>query len=313
MFKSADDQYLPNEGLRIEYKIDHPQFKDRILNSMKYYDLPPMGLGPEGKPFINMDEYIDLSNIDAVREEVQENMHLATDNLMFMSPFGLIPQSLNNEKCLDSFLLNPHAYDIKTDAYTHAQPINNYHTIKHYYMNKFNLTSSWKRVLHLRKLMPFYEKGRPSEWNSSIQHFPKLKKLIDSLPFVHFGIGLIFRSNEDSRLLIHRDSYARNHNLHHLNISLSKTNRKVFVYDALTKTKTYLDSQTRSYTFNETDLHGADPQFDHLVLRIDGLFKDWVCRQLRYDENVTFDWAYDKPQEFIKQHGRINVWNETDI
>lgn len=313
MFKSKDEDYLSPESVKIEYKIDHPQFRNRIFNSMKYYDLSPMGVGPEGKLFINLDEHLDLSTVDEVRREIEDNIHLATSNLLFMSPFGLIPKKFNNEQCLDSFLLNPDKYDIKTDAYTYASTINNYHNIKRYYMNKFNLTASWKRVLHLRNLMPFYQKGEPSTWNQSIPYFPKLKALIDSLPFKHMGIGLIFRSNEDNPLLIHRDSYMRNHNLHHLNISLSKMTRRVYVYDAYTGTRTYLDTGARSYTFNECDLHGADPQFDHLVLRIDGQFEDWFCKKLGYDPGVTFDWAYDKPQEFIKTHGKIYVRDTTDI
>jgi len=313
MFKSRDDLFLLAEKVKIEYKLNHPKLLDRILNSMKYYDLPPMGVGPEGKPFINMDNYLDLSSVDEVRQELENNMYLATDNLLYMTPFGLIPENINNERCLDSFLLNPDMHDIITDAYSYASNISNYHAIKRYYANKFNLTSSWKRVLPLRKLVPFYNKGVPSDWNSSIQHFPKLKKLVDSLPFKHIGFGLIFRSNEDSRLLIHRDSYARNNNLQHLSISLSKINRKVFVYDSLSHTKIYLDPTARSYTFNETDLHGADPQFDHLVLRLDGQFEDWLCKKLGYEPGVVFDWAYDKPQEFIKQHGKINMYDSTDI
>ena len=313
MFRSNNQDYLPEDLVKIDYKIDHPILNTRPSNSFKYYDLEPMGLGPEGNYFITLDSYIDTSDIDSIRQELEDNIEQAAQHLVHMIPFGLIPEHINGEKCLDSFLLNPEKYKIKKDAYSYAANIENYHALKRYYINRFNLTKSWKRVLHLRKPLPFYQKGNPTEWNSSIQHFPKLKKLIESLPFKHMGIGLIFRSNEDSRLLIHRDSYARNHCMHHINICLSKTTRRVFIYDPINDCRIYLDPNVRSYTFNEIDLHGADPQFDHLVLRIDGQFEDWFCKKLGYEKNHSFDWAYDRPQKFIKEHKKIKIWQSTDI
>jgi hypothetical protein len=315
MYRTNSDDYLPESKVKIIYHLDHPHPKvdSRNSNSFRYYDLPPMGLGPEGKLFIPLDEHIDLSDIDGVRCEIEDNMQYAAENLVYMTPFGLIPQHINDEKCLDSYLLNAEKYGIREDAYSYASKIDNYHALKRYYISKFNITKSWKRVFHFRRPLPFYEKGNPTDWKNNIDRFPKLRRLIESLPFKHMGIALIFRSKEDNRLLIHRDSYARNHCLQHINISLSKQNRRVFVYDPISNTRTYLDSDTRSYTFNECDLHGADPQFDHMVLRIDGQFEDWFCKKLGYENNVSFDWGYYRPQDYIRQVGSINIWNDTDI
>ena len=314
-YRTDSNDYLRESDVKIIYHLDHPHPKvdSRNSNSFRYYDLPPMGLGPQSKPFIELDEYIDLSYVDTVREEIEKNMQYAAENLVYMTPFGLIPEHINDEKCLDSYLLNPEKYGIRDDAYTYASKIDNYHALKRYYISKFNITKSWKRVFHFRKPLPFYEKGNPTDWKNNIELFPQLKKLIHSLPFKHMGIALIFRSKEDNKLLIHRDSYARNHSLHHINISLSKKNRLVFVYDPITNQKIYLNSSARSYTFNECDLHGADPQFDHMVLRVDGQFEDWFCEKLGYENGVSFDWGYDKPQEYIRQVGKINIWQNTDI
>jgi len=311
----TDNDYLPAESVKIEYHINHPNFdiRNRVANSFRYYDLAPMGLGPEGRLFINLDEYLDLSYINKVYDEFQHNLHRAVDYLVPMIPFGLIPRGINNEKCLDSYLLNPDRYHITTDNFGHARSIHNFHALKQYYVNRFNLTKSWKRVLHLRKPLPFYEKGNASDWNPCIVNFPLLKKLIESLPFKHMGIGLIFRSNEESKLLIHRDSFARNHNMHHINISISKDTRDVFIYDPISSIRHYLTRGTRSYTFNEIDLHGADPQFDHLVLRVDGQFEDWFAKAIGLEDGISFNWAYDRPQQFIKEREKINIWTETDI
>jgi len=315
LFKSKNEDYIDEAKIKIDYNIVHPcpAIRNRIANSFHYYDAPAMGLGEEGRPFIEADDFVDLSNLDKIQEELQNNIGLATESLVHMIPFGLIPEGINDEKCLDAFLLNPLKYGIENDNFTFARKITNFHALKRYYVNKFGLTKSWKRVLHLRTPLPFYEKGNPSTWLPIIQHFPYLRQLAESLPFKHMGIGLIFRSNEDTKLLIHRDSYLRNHSMHHLNVSLSKDSRNVFIYDPIKNIRHYLNPSSRCYTFNECDLHGADPQFDHLVLRIDGQFQDWFADHIGLKNGVSFDWAYDRPQEQIKQSGPIKVWNETDV
>lgn len=302
--------YLPENFVKLQYYFSN---KDkRKANTFKYYELPTMGLGPEGKSFVELDRYLDLSDLDKVREEYWEGIGKPGNHLVHMVPFGLVPRRINNgEKCLDSYLMNLSKYQKKVPP----KAVENlgFHDMKRYYLNYFNLTKSWRRVLHLRKPLPFYQKNEASDWNSSIENFPRLKKLIEGLPFKHMGIALIFRSNEDSPLIIHRDSYTRMHSSHHINISLSKESRKTFIYNSITKQREYLPNGIMSYTFNETDLHGADPQFDHLVLRVDGRFDDAFAKKIGLEDGVSFDWQYDKPQEFIRQVGKIKIWEHTDI
>lgn len=302
--------YLPEDKVKLQYYIANKE--KRLANSFKYYELPIMGIGPEGKSFIELDDYLDLSNLHKIREEYYDGIAKPNNHLVNMIPFGLVPRFVNGgEKCLDSYLMNIYKYD-KYDSWEQTRELS-FHDVKRYYLNRFNLTKPWRRILHLRKPLPFYEKNKSSDWNSSIENFPLLKKLIESLPFEYMGIALIFRSNEDSPLIIHRDSYARTHSSHHINISLSKQSRKVFLYDSLTEQRDYLKDGVMSYTFNEVDFHGADPQFDHLVLRVDGKFQDWFAKKIGLINGVSFDWNYKKPQEFIKKVGQIKIWNETDI
>lgn len=308
-FKSKDEDFLKESEVKFQYQF--PNKDDRLANSFKFYDLPIMGMGPEGKPFIELDSYLDLSSIDKVRQEHLENIEKVAKNLVYMTPFGLVPKEINNEKCLDSYLINCPDKHLNTPRII-ASGLG-FHEAKRYFMNYYNLTKSWRKILHLRKPLPFYEKNNPSDWNENIEHFPLIKKLIESLPFKHIGIALIFRSNGNSRLLIHRDSFARNLCSHHINISLSKTTRNVFVYDSIKRERIYLKPNVRSYTFNETDLHGADPQYNHLVLRVDGEFEESFAKKLGLENGVSFDWAYDKPTEFVKQVGKINIWEHTDI
>lgn len=314
-YMTKDADYLDPEQVKIEYHIDHPceAIKNRVANSFKYYEAPPMGLGERGELFIGLDEFIDTTNLDLVVKELNDNIDLARDYLTYMVPFGLVDKEVNGEKCLDSYLLNPSRYGVTLDNYSYAKNITNFHTLKHYFLGRFNLTQSWKRILHLRKPLPFYEKGNKTDWHPIMGYFPHLKFFIEQLPFEHMGIGLIFRSNEDAPLRIHRDSYLRNHSMHHINISLSTPNRRVFIYDPIEKKKHHLNSSVRCYTFNECDLHGAEPQFDHCVLRIDGKFQDWFANRIGLKNGVSFDWGYDKPQDFIKQNGGIRIWDDLDV
>jgi hypothetical protein len=315
MFNSNDRDYLPEELVKIEYQLDHScdLIRNRVANSFRFYDLEAMGIGPEGREFIELDEYLDLSSLPLVHKEFQENLENALPNSVHMIPFGLVPEEINNEKCLDSYLLNLNRYDPQKDSLSHTKNISNFHDLKQYYLGRFNLIKPWKKVIHFRKPRPFYEKALDTEWNPIVKHFPHTQQLIESLPFKYIGIALVFRANEDAPLIVHRDSYARNLKNHHINIAIDMNPRKVFIYDSVHKTKTYMKPGTMAYTFNETDLHGSEPGYDQLVLRVDGELEDWFADKIGLKNGITFDWSYDKPQNFIKNYGPIKIWQDTDI
>lgn len=315
MFKSNQIDYINPDEVGFYYSIPNvgPKFNNKMY-TFKYVDVPLFGCGVNGTPIINCDKYYDVALLDGLEEEFKDNIERAKHRLHFMTPFGLFPYQLNNSKCLDSYLLNLDKYDPKQTYAPYIQEMDHYHKVKNYMLQRFNLNKPWKNVIHLKKLKSFFEKNNYAEWNEVALYFPKLIKLIESLPFKTIGYVMIMRNNEESKLDIHRDIFPRNHNCHHINIAIDKKPRNVFMYDAHTDTKYYKEPDSYSYFFNECDLHGADYEFhERLTLRVDGVFADWFAEEMGLENGITFDWAYDKPQEFCKSVGKVPIINETDI
>jgi hypothetical protein len=315
MFKSNQLEYLDPKRVEMWYKIPgvNPNFNNKLY-TYKYVDVPLFGVGPSGQPIIECDSYFDTKLIDGIADEFNSNLEFGKHRLHYMTPFGLIPKSINGTKCLDSYLLNLEKYDPGQNYSQYIQDINHYHVLKNYMAGRFNLNRPWKNVIHLKRLKTFFEKNENAEWNEISEHFPKLIKLIMNLPFKTIGYVMVMRNNENSKLDIHRDIYPRNHRCHHINIAIDSKPRPVFTYCSHTNTRYYKKSNSLSYFFNECDLHGADAVFhEGLTLRVDGVFHDWFAKEIGLEDSVTFDWAYDKPQSYINLVKTIPVIEETDI
>jgi len=311
MFKSNQLDYINPNDVGFRYNIPH---FENSMYTFKYCNVPLFGCGESGTPIISCDDYFDLNLLNGLEEEFNENIEKAKHRLHYMTPFGIIPNELNGYKCLDSYLLNIEKYDPGATYKEYIKNIHHYHALKNYMAGRFNLNRPWKNVIHLKKLKSFFEKNDDAEWNDIAYLFPKLIKLVNSLPFKTIGYVMVMRNNEDSHLDIHRDIFPRNHTCHHINIAIDKKPRPVYMYDSLTNTKFYKEANSYSYFFNECDLHGADHIFDErLTLRVDGVFSDWFCEKIGLTNGITFDWAYDKPQEFIKANGSVEIIQDTDI
>ena len=298
----------------INYTIDHcsPSIRNRV--SFKHCTLPIFGVGPYGTPIVNCDPYIDLSLLEGVSEEFNNNLIHAKDYLHKMIPFGLVPSHINKEKCIDSYLINLDKYDAIGSYKRYGDNKLHYHEFKDQICKQFNLNRPWHDVLHIRELRSFFEKNKPSRYNQIAKHFPKLCKFIDSLPFESIGYAMIMRNEPNNPLSIHRDIYMQNHSCHHINVAIDLKPRPVFIYDCIANTKIYKTENSYSYFFNECDFHGADAVDDiRLTLRVDGIFTDGFAQAIGLEQGKTFDWYYDKPQDFIKAVDKIQITHETDI
>jgi hypothetical protein len=306
--------YVNDEIMNIRYTIPHVSDSIKSRYSFRYHELPVFGVGPYGFPIVNCDSYIDLSLLNGISDEFYANLNQSKHRLHKMMPFGLVPEHLNNQKCLDSYLINLDKYDSNHTLSLFGDHNTHYHDYKEHACDYFKLNKPWKDVLHIRKLSTFFEKNNPGTWNDVAHNFPKLCDFIESLPFKHVGYAMIMINNPGSRLDIHRDIWMQNHSAHHINIAIDFKPRSVFIYDAITDTKYYKTENSLSYFFNECDLHGADAVDDsRLTLRVDGQFTDNFARAVGLEGGKTFDWCYDRPTDFIKQNGGVKVYKETDI
>ena len=90
---------------------------------------------------------------------------------------------------------------------------------------------------------------------------------------------------------------TRNNNIvfHIINLFFSSGGRPSFIWNEVTKEKTYLDKDARSYFFNNRDYHGVDPEpVFRYTLRVDGTFTDELCDQLGLENGYTWKWDYEK-------------------
>lgn len=302
----------------LNYKLNHPIYHS--IPTFRYYELPVMGVGPKGIPIIEIDRHIDTSNFDKIYKELDQNKEKLVNYTKRLVVNGIVPREINNRKSIDSILLNPEQW-IDFDYTDDVKDLQYLSQVKSYFYNKFDIPEAWQGVCHMREYTNYANKNKQSNWLPLAKDFPLLTDFIDSLPFRILGYALFFISNGDSQnpAFIHRDTYHKSHHRSNfINIMFDRKPRPFFVYDATTKEKIYVNPECCMYTFNESDLHGADIEAEpRYMLRIEGIFNDDFATELGLikhgDYYETFDWSYDKPQEFLDKVGKINIYNNTDI
>jgi hypothetical protein len=307
-----------NQEFLTYYYLKHPEFSKRV--TFKYYDAPIMGLGPKGLPFIRMNDYIDDSEFPAIYQELENNKQNLVPYTKGLVVNGIVPKEYNGGvKSIDSYLLNPDKY-INFDYEQDISHLDTLSKVKSYFYNKFNVPEAWQGVCHMREFTTYENKNKPSNWLPLSDHFPLLKKFVDSLPFKSLGYALFFISNGNGNdpVFVHRDIF---HQAHHksnfINITFDKQPRPFFLFDGITKEKIYLDTDCSMYMFNESDLHGVDlenrPRY---MLRVEGVFTDDFAEKIgliKYNDYYeAFDWSYPKPRNFLESIG-LNLYKDTDI
>lgn len=298
--------------LTFTYHLDHPTVPS--MRSFKYYNLPLAGVGPQSVPIVYLDDLVDKSELPAIHEEV-----LACRDLdrywKQLTLNGVCPKEFNGGvKAIDAIL---HHLDDKYDpehAYVeHIKDRKTLSEIKRYFYERFGMKEAWEGIVHLRHYTTFAEKSKPSFWLDYTQHMPKLKRLVESLPFKSLGYALFFKTTANQPVWIHRDSYARRHFSHFINVKLDAKPRPFFLYDCTTGERTYLKSDANVYFFNENDFHGIDPEPEsRLTLRVEGVFTDEFQERLGILNQPTFDWSYELPRKFLES-GQLFVEDDTDI
>ena len=297
------------------YELNHPLFSK--VPTFKYYDAPIMGVGPESKPFIRIDNYIDTSNFGEIYEEIERNKDQLVPFTKGLVLNGVVPNEINNGvKSIDSYLTNQEKY-LNFDYVSGIKDLQTLSLVKSYFYKHFNITEAWQGVCHMREYSTYANKNQPSKWLNHAQYFPKLTKFIESLPYRVLGYALFFISNgNDEPVFVHRDIFHKaHHKSNFINIMFDKKPRPFFLYDAITKEKVYLDNDCCMYMFNESDLHGVDPETDvRYMLRVEGLFNDDFATEIGLRKHTdyfeSFDWSYNKPQQTLSQ---IKIYEDTDL
>lgn len=302
------------KDFELNVEIPHPVVSS--FATYKHCNLPLMGIGPSGPdiPFFYFDDLLDLTELSKIRHEVLNASQKKLIQFKQIVANGLIPTHFNNQKCIDSYLANLSSYALDEAWKNEILKLNRKGDIKIFFHNYFKINVAWDGIAMFRNYTGRYEdKTQPSSWLNLIEHFPRLKKFVEELPFKYIGYVMIFKSNGLSPVLTHRDYYPTNHTVNFINFRLDDASRPFFLFDSFNFNKTYIKPSARSYFFNEIDAHGLDQEEQsRLTLRVEGQFSDSFKDQLGLGKNDTFNWEYEHCQKFLKS-GHFKIEKSTDI
>lgn len=298
-------------GIWVKKQINNSVFK----NMFKWYEVGILGCGPRSDPWIDLEKYINWpNNINEITNELTQQLSMAGHR-----PGGgtcLLPEHLNGYHFITH-------YEYFVEKYVPVEIRNTFTTYRD--LDAWVATNLgkpiWECALILKKQPDhsIYWTGKHSpgaEWqdpeiqrvynyssaNSGVTGkingpIPITKQWINSLEshiFKHIGRVLVYANKVGHAVPTHRDFPINSfgHSAHFVNIQLTTSSRKAFVYDEVTKEKIYTTS--RAYMFNESDCHGVDAEDDqHFTIRIDGEFQDWLQWELKFKNGQIFSKEYD--------------------
>jgi len=280
----------------MQYDYDAIDIGGVIIPHIKYSEIGPQGVGKHKQIILNMDQYIDHNQDEELHQECVEGLAKCEQYYKVSMYPGAIPPE--EEKNLGGRSWTSIIADLEKDSLDYkaierlAKETGDYKAVYRYIYYKLGGVIPWYFGLYIKN-NTFGEKRNGGEFTEAAVHFPKLLKYLDTLPFKEIGRVLFFTTYPNTGVAIHRDSPMMNHKDHNINLFFTSGSRKSFIWDEVNKKKIYLDSDARSYYFNNRDFHGVDPEprFRY-TLRIDGTFTDELCENLGLDDGYTWHEKY---------------------
>lgn len=289
-----------------------PHSKDQTLHRLNlgsnksatfhYEQFGVKGVGRRRLPIINMDEFVGHSMDDAIHKEICIGLATSTEFRMgtFFGPTVPEEETRIGGKCWTDVMEEIEARDptgVHRDAIEaitkmttdKSKLVSNLFKYAYFAMGAY---IPWFFTLYLKEI-PFGEKTNEGRWLPEANRFPKLKAYIRTLPFKVTGRILFFTTYPNVGVVTHRDWTVSEHKDHNINFFFNK-GRPSYIWDEVTKQKTYLDPSAKSYYFNNRDYHGVDsePEFRY-TLRVDGTFTDELQEKLGLEDGYTWKWDYE--------------------
>lgn len=279
-------------------------FQGVSFPTFDYVEYDIKGAGRDRVPLINMDKYIDHSQDEELHRECCIGLSKVESYHMSMF-WGALPPEVrkehNNKDSWSEMIRYLDQYDPTgfhrtslEEIVRTSEPNQRISRIFKYAYFSMGAVIPWFFDVHLKK-NSFYEKAVNGEWTHEAQHFPKLIKYLETLPFKSIGRVLFFTTYPNSGVAIHRDSYVEEHKDHNINLFFTGGDRPSFIWDAKNKEKIYLEKGARSYFFNNRDYHGVDPESSfRYTLRVDGIFTDELQKELGLEDGYVWRWDYTR-------------------
>lgn len=286
----------------------HPfKFGNVEFSSFNYEPFSIKGVGRDRLPIVNMDKYINHDLDHELHLECCKGLakcHNVTPGGMFygeVPPFEVERYGTNS---WDNILRHLDEVDPTGEHRANLEELMNSPGTEDYKKScawryayyALGAIVPWFFVVYL-KFGNFFTKGDGSKsvLTPNAQHFPKLMKYVETLPFKSIGRVLLFTAYPNAPICTHRDSIVAEHKDHNINLFFTGGDRSSYIWDSVTNEKIYLEKGARSYFFNNRDYHGVDPDpaFRYTV-RIDGTFTDELCEELKLENGYTWKWDYEK-------------------
>jgi hypothetical protein len=259
--------------------------------------------GINGKPYFDLEQYLDMKTFDSLQPEIIKGFSLARPYAKegtWMAPgfsfnnMSYIPHWKPIYKAMDEFMALPDTDPIK-QAGLELMPKD---------FKNFKERNLFTRYLKMAmgSYDPYiyyylWEEGSwddrtaPRKLTEEAEYFPEVVKWVENLVgtiFVDIGRVIFFHCEADGIPFEHRDLDAKNgvdvvkpHRNEFIHIR-PNTKKAFYIWDPEHKNKVYLN--TRAAWWNDTDWHGGEKIIEQSYsLRIDGKFTEDFRKKLGID------------------------------
>ena len=263
--------------------------------------------GLYGRPYVDLEPYIDLAELDAIHEEVClgltevpiEYTGGSHRSMEIMAPsrtaealgdYGEVIERLSPEAyaTFRSLAFDPAAFPPHPHASTFGEE--RQHALSRRQMlwleTRHGVYFPWKTYFEMIPNGTWDEKSSPEGkafTRLAREFFPKTIAFVKRLPFVHIGRCNLYGLSANDHGTVHRDGIpAEKPAADHFLTICPGGNKRLFLWDETAKTE--LPITSRAYWFNDSDYHGvlADPFFRYSI-RVDGVFQPAFLDTLERD------------------------------
>lgn len=266
----------------------------------------PRFRGIWGRPWIDLEPYIDTSRFEEIDDEIC--LGLANVQVEYTGGshkwMGIVPPSLADEpyvdygEVIDGFSPEEFARFVALSDTPDAFDLERQHDYE--FGEERDNPLSRKQMLFLKyrygvyfPWKAFYEMVPTAGWEDkshgigkafkpeAIRHFPKLIELVRGLPLQAIGRCNILGLEANDHGTVHTDlGHEEKHEADPFITICPRGDKRLYLWDDVEQHKEYVES--RVFWFNDCDYHGveADPYFRYSV-RVDGYFDEAFLERVR--------------------------------
>lgn len=248
------------------------------------------GIG--GKPYIDLDPYLDIEGFKKLHIEMCYGLAMAEWKKIgnMVKPGGCEDITWPFKpifRALEEYYALPGDHQIRQYGKKIGE-LDNRNNFINYLKLSMGAYDPYEFVFLKSESGGWESRFEEKDWTSDAKLFPGLviwlKRLVDQNIFTHLGRIIFFKSEHGVVMPKHRDLILPNEteytdHLHEFIHIRSTMNKKFYVWDSATDTHCYISSH--ACFFNDQDYHGGEPDnVQTFSLRIDGCFTDEFRKKL---------------------------------